>query len=163
MSHAAGKPPHGFHFLRLTELLFQVPPLRDIAVHDDQCFHFSQRVLNRARGGFHQPPGSILVAHAIFDTSAHASGTRFPACFLDFRPIIRMHLFECARVLQLFRAVTQDSLIGGAVVEALAVCIHHGDHVGGIFADQAEQLLPLHQLVPHAVDLELLIDRIEIE
>src|SRR5580698_10211164 len=45
----------------------------------------------------------------------------------------------------------------------MAVHIDDGDEVGGIFADEAEELFAFEELAPNAMDLELLVDRVEIE
>jgi hypothetical protein len=54
-------------------------------------------------------------------------------------------------------------LVGKAVVNALAVHVHDGDHVGRVVADQVEEFFPFEQLAAYAMDQEILINSVEIE
>jgi hypothetical protein len=54
-------------------------------------------------------------------------------------------------------------LVGKAVVNALAVHVHDGDHVGGVLVDQVEELFAFEELAAYAMDQEILIDSVEVE
>ena len=74
-----------------------------------------------------------------------------------------MNLLEKRGALQLLVAVAENSRVGRAVVEPAPGRIHDGDHVGGVLADQAEKLFAFHQLMSNPIDLDLLIDRVDVE
>jgi len=72
-------------------------------------------------------------------------------------------LLKAGGVFQFGDGVTERAFVGEAVVDAVAIHVHDGDEVGGVFADEAEELLALDQSATNTVDLKLLEDAIEVE
>ena len=56
-----------------------------------------------------------------------------------------------------------EFVVPGTVVKAIAIAIHDGNQVLGIFGNQAEHLFLIAQLPANAMDQELLIDGVQIE
>ena len=74
-----------------------------------------------------------------------------------------MNLFERRGFQQFLRAVAKNPLVRWAVVEPLPVGVHHRDHIGRILADQPKELLAANQLLTNSVNLQLLVNRINVE
>ena len=139
----AREPAHGFHFLRLTKFFLELPrslTSRFTMTNFSTC---SLRIQNRARAGFDHVPASVLVAHTVLNGAAFAAGGRFLRRLFRHLTSSGMNLLEKRRALQLLIAVSENSRVGRAIVEPAPVRIHDGDHVHGVLADQAEQLLAL--------------------
>ena len=160
---AAGELAHGFHFLRLPELLFQPFAVSDVTVHDNQLLYLPGRAGDGAGGGLEYAPRTVLVAHAVFDPPPALAAERFPRSLLDLRAVFGMNLLERRGVPQLFFGVAESLAIGRTVVDAVARGIDQGNHVGRIFADEARQFLALRQLAANAVDLHLLPNRVQVK
>jgi len=54
-------------------------------------------------------------------------------------------------------------LVRSAVIDPASFCIDYGDQVRGVLADEPENLFAVEQPPAHAVQLELLINRVEVE
>src|SRR5258708_2131839 len=74
-----------------------------------------------------------------------------------------MDLFQGGSCFEFFKAVAKNFLVRRAVVEAIALNIDHGDHVAGIFGDEAEKSLLLDDLASNAHNLKLLVDGVDIK
>ena len=70
--------------------------------------------------------------------------------------VIGMDLFEDGRGRQFGGRVAQDALIRRTVVEAVALGVDQGDHVGGIFGDDAKELFAIRGPSVGEVDPKLL-------
>ena len=65
--------------------------------------------------------------------------------------------------MQFLGRVAEDAEVGKAVVNAAAVHVDDGDHVGGVVADQVEELFALEKLSADAMDQKILVDGVKIE
>src|SRR5260370_36481026 len=65
--------------------------------------------------------------------------------------------------MQLLQRIAEDFLIGKTIEDAFAFHVYDGDHVRGILRDEAEELLTSNELAPHAVNLELLIEGVDVK
>src|SRR5580704_8748522 len=162
VSHAPGKPTYRFHLLRLAKLFFQPFALGHVAIHDDQFLDLP-RSYNRAGSGLNGAPGPIFVAHAVLQAGARARSSRFRGCLGYLVAIFRVNLVERGSVYQIFACVTQNLFVRRTVVEPLPIRIDHGNHVGRVFRNQAEQFLALHQLLSNGLNLEVLVEGIDVE
>ena len=135
----------------------------DVAVHDHQVVRLPTSISHHASGRFQDAPIPVLVAHPIF----HLLAVPRLACLLcrvgHSRAIVGMDLLESRCGLQLFGGIPKHPFVGRAVVDPLPVRIDHGDHVGGVFADCAKQVIARHQLPPDAMDLELLVNGVDVK
>ena len=62
-----------------------------------------------------------------------------------------------------FLAGVSELVVPGTVVMALAVAIHHGDQILGIFRDQAEHFFLVGQLPANTMDQDLLVNCVQVE
>ena len=74
-----------------------------------------------------------------------------------------MDLIDRGAVAQFCGCIAENSFIGRAVVEPAVFTIHYRDHVGCVFSNELKQLVPLDQLPPDSLQLQVLVHRVEIE
>ncbi|MFY9950111.1 MAG: hypothetical protein WAK27_15540 [Candidatus Sulfotelmatobacter sp.] len=74
-----------------------------------------------------------------------------------------MNLIQRRGHVQFRWSISQNFLVGGAVVDAPPVTVNHSNHVLGIFCDQLKQVLTLGQFAANPLQLPLLVDSVEIE
>ena len=96
---------------------------------------FAFGVADDAGSGFEDAPGSVLVAHTIFERKTDAGAASLLGCGFYAGKIVGMDLLGGGRILQLGERISQDFFIGKTVEDAVAVHIHDGNHVRGIFGD----------------------------
>jgi hypothetical protein len=136
----------------VSQLLFGGDALGDITIDDDQLLHFAAIILDSAGSGFEDAPLAIFVAETILQVLADASGAGFAAGFEDFETVIGMNLLEDGRAGEFVGRVAQDFFIGGAVVEAVALGVDEGNHVGGVLGDDAKELFAIAGAAVDEVD-----------
>ena len=142
----------------LAERFDGLPAIGDVATDDDQFFRHALGVENDAGSRFENPPRAVFVEHAVFEGLPFSGAAGFGAGFLHLSAILGMNLLKAGGVFQLGDRVAQRAFVGDAVVNAIAVHVDDGDEVGGVFSDEAEELLALEQLATDAMDLKLLED-----
>lgn len=103
------------------------------------------------------------MTHAVFDRVSGPCPSRFLGGGLDSRDVFRVNLCECGGAFQFFDGVAEHALVRSAVVQAIPLGVDDGDHIGGVFADQAEDLFAFNEPTPNAMYLQLLVDRIQVE
>jgi hypothetical protein len=103
------------------------------------------------------------MSHAVFNGSTFTSPPCFTGSLSDAPSVIWMNLLKSRRVFQFLWRVPEDLLVGKAVVNALAIHVNYGDHVGGILTDEAEKLLSSRELTADPMDLKLLIDTVKVK
>ena len=103
------------------------------------------------------------MAYPVFHPLSLAARARFFRCLQNSWAIVRMNLLDGRSVFQLLGRIPKDLLIGRAVVQPTAIAVDERDHVGGIFTDELKKLIALCQLASNAVELQVLIDRVNIE
>jgi len=138
------------------ELFLSGNALGYIAIHDNQFLDLAAGVADGTGRGFKDAPLAILVAQTILQAFADAGGPGFACGFQDFEAVVGMDLFEDGRGCQFRGRVAQDTLIRRAVVEAMALGVDQGDHVGGVFSDDAKELFAIRSASVGEVDPELL-------
>ena len=100
---------------------------------------------------------------AIFQVLADAGALRFLCGRSHALAVFRMDLIHRGRIFQFLSGVAEYFLVRVAVEDAPAVRIHYGDHVGRVFADQAEKFFALGHTVAHTMNLQLLKDGVDVE
>src|SRR2546425_12993124 len=95
--------------------------LGNVTVHDDQPYRLPLWAANGAGRGLKKAPGTVFVAHPVFELFSPSCIASFRGSLLYTRAIVGMNLIHGRACSQLFRAVSQDFLIRGAVVQAISV------------------------------------------
>src|SRR5436853_7416309 len=101
--------------------------------------------------------------YPVFQSLALAGGTGLARRFQHPGAIVGMNLFNRRSGLQFLRRVSEHVLISWTVVDSLASAIHDSDHVGGIFGDELKELVPVRQLSPDSLQLQVLIKGVDVE
>src|SRR5579863_2330664 len=134
-----------------------------VTTDDDEFLSHTLRAENDTGSRFENTPRAVFMKNAVFEGLPLSRAARFGTGFLHIRAIFRVDLLKARGVFKFFGRVAQSSFVGDAVVDAIAVHIDDGDEVGGVFADEPEELFALEQLATDAVDLKLLEDGVEVE
>jgi hypothetical protein len=74
-----------------------------------------------------------------------------------------VYLFQRRSGLQFCGGVPKDALIRWTVVDSPTCLVHHRYHVGGIFSDELEELLPIRESSSNALELYVLIERVDVK
>ncbi len=74
-----------------------------------------------------------------------------------------MDLLNRRSIFQVFGRIPQHLLVRGTVVEPAAFAVHQRNHVRRVFADELKKLVTLRQLPADALQLKMLIDRVQVE
>ena len=112
--------------------------------HDDLGNHavsISDHASLRVDGAF----GAVFSHEPIFDPLSNAGFDRFLKHPLHPLPIVRMYLLISIRSLQRLR-VTQNTPVGGAIVDPPALQVQHSNHVRDILRDQTKLFFTLPEI-----------------
>src|SRR3954471_13917276 len=98
------------------------------------------------------------MAYPVFQPLSLARRLRLMGRFDHALPIVRVYLLDGRSALQFLRRISQDVLIGGTVIDSLAAAVYDSNHVGRVLRDQLKKLIPIGQLTPHALQLQMLVE-----
>ena len=74
-----------------------------------------------------------------------------------------MNLLDGGCQLQFLRRIPEHFLVRRAVVKPVSSAVDDRDHIRSILGDDFKQLIALGQFATNSLELELLIDRVDIE
>src|ERR1700726_1948010 len=163
MCDSARKSTHSFHFLHLAKLLFELLPVGDVTIYDDELFDQALLVNNGASHRLQDEPVPILVAHSLLHALTNPGPARLGSGLLDLFPIVGMNLFEACGSFNLVWDIAEDFLVRWAVVEPLATDAYNRDHVSGALRNEPKKFLAYNQLFANLLHLEMLVHRIDVE
>ena len=103
------------------------------------------------------------MADTIFEPFSNACAADFFSGSKHASAVVGVNLFQRRCCTQFGLAVPKDLLVGGAVVKAMTILVDNGNHVCGVFTDELKEAVVLRQLAADALQLQVLIDRIDVE
>jgi hypothetical protein len=77
--------------------------------------------------------------------------------------ILGMDLLDGGSQLQFLRRISKHFLVRRAVIKTIPTGVDDRDHIRSILGDDFKQLIALGQFATNSLELELLIDRVDIE
>ena len=135
---AVGQAGEGIVEQVVLELLLGADALGNVAVDDDQLVDLALGAADGAGGGLEDEPGPVAMADAVLELFANAGAASLARGFEDAKAVVGVDLLEGGGFAEVGGRVAEDAFVGGAVVEAASLGVDQGNHVGGVFGDDAE-------------------------
>src|ERR1039457_4692160 len=103
------------------------------------------------------------MAYAVFKPLSSSSKPCFLRRFSHPLPILGMDLLHRRSRLQFLQRIPKNCLVCRAVIETIPSAIDDRDHVGSILGDDFKKLIAFGQFATDSLELELLVNRVDIE